>query len=110
VIRGSTRPARAWVEPGQPIGLGFRSVGAIPPRSRPVLLVGPVECQLLPVDVGSDRDALSGLLPMGFPGPPAEPAVRLVTATGSPRVLPVGQPLLAAAGAGVHGVGMLLPR
>jgi hypothetical protein len=29
---------------------------------------------------------------------------------GSPRVLPVGQPLVAAAGVGVQGVGMVLPR
>ena len=26
--------------------------------------------------VGSDRGALPGLLPVGFPGPPAEPGVR----------------------------------
>ena len=30
-----------------------------------------------PATAGSDRGALSGLLPVGFPGPPAEPAVRL---------------------------------
>jgi hypothetical protein len=31
-------------------------------------------------------------------------------APGAPRVFPAGQPVLAAAGAGVQGVGMLLPR
>jgi hypothetical protein len=104
------RPAGRF-ELGEPVGQVF-PVGRADPAAFPfpVLLVDPVECQLLPVDVGSDRDALPGLLPVGFPGPPAEPAVRLVTATGSPRVLTVGQPLLAAAGVGVHGVAMLLPR
>ena len=33
-----------------------------------------------------------------------------LTAPGAPRVLPAGQPLAAAAGSGVHGVGILLPR
>jgi hypothetical protein len=47
---------------------------------------------------GSDRGALPGSLPVGFPDPPAEPAVRLITATGSPCVLSDSQPFDAAAG------------
>jgi hypothetical protein len=40
--------------------------------------------------VGSDRGALSGLLPVGFPGPPAAPGVRVSTH----RALHVSCPLV----------------
>ena len=56
--------------------------------------------------VGSDRGALSGLLLVGFPGPPAAPGVRL-----SPhRALRVSCPLGQLDAAGAQGVGMVLPR
>jgi hypothetical protein len=58
--------------------------------------------------VGSGRGA--GLAASPFPRPARRTRRAILTATGSPRVLPVGQPLVAAAGFGVHGVGMLLPR
>jgi hypothetical protein len=46
----------------------------------------------------------------GFPRPARRTRRATLTAPGAPRVLPVGQPLAAAAGFGVHGVGILLPR
>src|SRR5690349_10380279 len=44
---------------------------------------------------GSGTGAVSGLPRVCFPCPPAEPDVRFSTASGSPRVLPVAQPLVA---------------
>src|SRR6266699_433831 len=45
---------------------------------------------LLNAPVGSDRGALPGLLPVGFPGPPAAPAVRV----SAQRALRVSRPLV----------------
>jgi hypothetical protein len=45
-----------------------------------------------------------------FPRPARRTRRATLTAPGAPRVLPAGQPLAAAAGFGVHGVGILLPR
>ncbi len=45
-----------------------------------------------------------------FPRPARRTRRATLTAPGAPRVLPVGQPLAAAVGSGVHGVGILLPR
>ena len=50
------------------------------------------------------------IAPGGFPRPARRTRRATFTAPGAPRVLPVGQPLAAAAGFGVHGVGILLPR
>jgi hypothetical protein len=51
------RPGRGRVEPGQPVGQVF-PVGRGDPAAFPfpVLLVDPVECQLLPVDVQAAYD------------------------------------------------------
>jgi len=51
------RPSRGRVEPGQPIGQVF-PIGRADPAAFPlvVLLVDPVECQLLPVDVQAAYD------------------------------------------------------
>ena len=48
---------------------------------------------LLNSPVGSDRGALPGSLPVGFPGPPAAPAVRVSTQ----RALHVSCPLVISA-------------
>jgi len=48
---------------------------------------------------------------VGFRGPPAEPGVRLSTHRALHVPVPVGQPLIStAAGVGVHGDLMVLPR
>jgi error-prone DNA polymerase len=59
--------------------------------------------------VGSGTGRRASLRTSVFPSPPAEPAVRVGPATGSPRVLPSDQPWLAADSM-VHGVGILAPR
>jgi hypothetical protein len=46
----------------------------------------------------------------GFPRPARRTRRARLRASGAPRVLPVGQLLVAAAGFGVHGVVMVLPR
>jgi len=52
-----------------------------------------------------------GIAPGGFPRPARRTRRANYSAPGAPRVLPAGQlPVVAAAGFGVHGVGMLLPR
>jgi hypothetical protein len=59
--------------------------------------------------VGPGRPA--GITPGGFPRPARRTRRANYSAPGAPRVLPAGQlPVMAAAGFGVHGVGMLLPR
>ena len=58
--------------------------------------------------VGPGRPAR--IAPGGFPRPARRTRRATLTAPGAPRVLPVGQPLAAAVGSGVHGVGILLPR
>ena len=59
--------------------------------------------------VGPGRPA--GIAPGGFPRPARRTRRANYSAPGAPRVLPAGQlPVVAAAGFGVHGVGMLLPR
>lgn len=59
--------------------------------------------------VGPGRPA--GIAPGGFPRPARRTRRACLHAPGAPRVLPVGQPpVVATAGFGVHGVGMLLPR
>ena len=57
--------------------------------------------------VGPGRPAR--IVPGGFPRPASRTRRATLTATGAPRVLPVGQPVVAA-GSDVHGVGILLPR
>lgn len=53
----------------------------------------------------------SGLAASPFPRPARRTRRACLHATGAPRALAGGQPLvLATAGRGVHGVGMLLPR
>ncbi len=39
--------------------------------------------------VGSDRGALSGLLPVGFPGPPAEPGVPITEHRALLEIMPL---------------------
>ena len=46
----------------------------------------------------------------GFPRPARRTRRATLTAPGAPRALTAGQPLVAVAGFGVHGVGMFLPR
>jgi hypothetical protein len=59
--------------------------------------------------VGPGRPA--GIAPGGSPRPARRTRRACLHAPGAPRVVPVGQPLLvAAAGLGVHGVGILFPR
>jgi hypothetical protein len=60
--------------------------------------------------VGPGRPA--GIAPGGFPRPARRTRRANYSAPGAPRVLPAGHqlPVAAAAGLGVHGVGMLLPR
>jgi transposase len=61
--------------------------------------------------VRSAQGAVPVLPPARFPGPPARTRRAVLTAPGAPRALPIGQPpLLVAAGSGVHGVGIRLPR
>ena len=52
----------------------------------------------------------AGVTTRPFPQVPSRTRRAPFSAPGAPRVLPAGQPLVAAAGSGVHGVGMLLPR
>lgn len=59
--------------------------------------------------VGSAPGAVSVLPPIRFPEPPARTRRATLTASGAPRVLPGGQPLVVA-GFGVHGVVMVFPR
>jgi hypothetical protein len=59
--------------------------------------------------VGSDTGAVSAFLLTRFPCPPSEPDVRLVAASGSPRVhvAGAGEPDVSVCD---HGVGMRAPR
>ena len=59
------------------------------------------------VCVGSDRSALSAFRLVDFCGPPSEPAVRVVPATGSPRV---HAGMVDSVGLAVQGVGIFVPR
>ena len=60
-------------------------------------------------EVGPGRG--SGVATGRFPGPPARTRRAALTAPGSPRALIAGQPpVVAAAGLGVHGVAMVVPR
>jgi len=78
-------------------------------------------CGLWVLRVGQTRDgplgegevglrARFGVTAVRFPQAPSRTRRAPFKAPGAPRVFPAGQPLLAAAGAGVQGVGMLLPR
>jgi hypothetical protein len=51
-----------------------------------------------------------GVAAVRLPQAPSRTRRAPFRAPGAPRVFPAGQPVLAAAGAGVQGVGMLLPR
>ena len=51
-----------------------------------------------------------GVAAVRFPQAPSRTRRAPLRAPGAPHVFPAGQPVLAAAGAGVQGVGMLLPR
>jgi hypothetical protein len=52
----------------------------------------------------------TGVTTRPFPQVPSRTRRAPFSAPGAPRVLPAGHPLVAAAGPGVHGVGILLPR
>ena len=64
----------------------------------------------MPVLLGSDRGALPRSLSVGFPGPARRTRRTNLSVPGSPRAVTVGQPVVAAAGFGVHGVGIFRPR
>jgi hypothetical protein len=51
-----------------------------------------------------------GIAPGPFPRPTRRTRRACFHASGAPRVLPAGQPLVAVTGFGVHGVGIVLPR
>ena len=92
---------------GDPADALTRLADTIPATGRTALTALP---QPEPLGwVGPGRPA--GIAPGGFPRPARRTRRANYSAPGAPRVLPAGQlPVVAAAGFGVHGVGMLLPR
>ena len=60
--------------------------------------------------VRSAQGAVPVLPPVRFPGPPTRTRRANLSASGSLRALPIGQPSVSVAGFGVHGVAILLPR
>ena len=136
VAGGGTAVLRSWRAPGSGFA-GFRCTGwagdgradvpkapADPGRGQPARWRRPFpwQAQVSGQAAGEAELSVAGdgwvgpgrpaeIAPGGFPRPARRTRRANYSAPGAPRVLSAGQlPVVAAAGFGVHGVGMLLPR
>jgi hypothetical protein len=101
-----------WAAPGDPAaGAAAARCGGLVLGQDPSQCVdgaGVVTGSLQLGEIGPGRGA--GVATGPFRGVLSRTRCADLSAPGSPRVLPVGQPLVAVAGVGVQGVGMVLPR